>query len=179
MKRVTKRTNKRFDHRVLRGYTAAVILFAVLAWPSEGRSRTSIHACEVNDVHRLLDNWASALKQSWQPHGNPRLIVDKYATGAVLLPTCANGPAIGHAEIEDYFDHFLQNKPVVETFGHPAIGGDCNVAFASGLYIFKLNGGTNKEVRLPARYTYIFRRGLIMQHHSSLEPATPSAVCPH
>jgi hypothetical protein len=173
---------KRFHRLALRGCAAlAMILLGALAWPPEGRSKTPLRLCEVHNVQRLLDNWAAALKQSWQPPANPTLIVDKYAqNGAVLLPTCANGPLIGRVAIKGYFDDFLKKHPVVEGgFVHPNIGGDCNVAFASGLYTFKLNGGTAKETLLRARYTYIFRRGLIMQHHSSLEPDPPGAVCPH
>jgi hypothetical protein len=74
---------KRFDRTALYGCAAAILL-AVLAWPSAGWSRAHLQVCEVNDVQHLLDNWASALKQAWQPPGDPMLIVNKYAvTGAV------------------------------------------------------------------------------------------------
>jgi hypothetical protein len=65
----------------------------------------------------------------------------------------------------------------VVTFDKPIVGGVCGNAFASGLYSFKLNGGSGATLR--ARYTYAFqgRRGLIMQHHSSLEPRTPDQQC--
>jgi hypothetical protein len=87
---------------------------------------------------------------------------------------------IGRAEIKGYFDNFLKSKPVVEGgFVHPIIGGDCSIGFASGLYTFKLNGGTPQEQLLRARYTYVFRHELIMQHHSSLEPEPPGAACRH
>ena len=166
---------KRFDLKVLRGYaTTAVVLLAVLAWPSEGWSKTARHQCDVHPfVVRLLNNWATQLAAS-SPK-DPEPIVGTYAPDrpgppAVLLPTCANGPSIGHAAIEEYFvEHFLPNEPVVDGgFVDPAIGGDCELGFASGLYTFKLNGGTGPE--LLARYTFIFRHGLIAQHHSSLEP---------
>jgi len=179
-----KRAMKRFDPKVLRGYAAtAVILLAVLTWPSDGWSKTSRHGCDVNPfVVRLLNNWAAKLAASTPE--KPGSIVGTYAPDkpgplAVLLPTCANGPSIGHAAIEEYFvEHFLANKPVVVGgFVDPTIGSDCNVAFASGLYTFQLNGGTPKERLLRARYTYIFRRGLITQHHSSLEPDTPANTC--
>ena len=165
----------------LRGYAAVAILLATLAWPFEGWSRPRLQVCEVNRVQQLLDNWAGALKQAWQPPGDPMLIVNKYGPDAVLLPTCANGPLIGRAEIKkDYFDEFLKKHPVVEGgFVRPNIGGDCSVGFASGLYTFKLYGGTNKEVLLRARYTYVFRHDLIAQHHSSLEPDPPGTACPH
>jgi hypothetical protein len=102
--------------------------------------------------------------------------VNTYApVKGALVPTCANGPDIGHDAIKTYFESFLANKPTV-TFGNPTIGGDCAIAFASGLYSFKLGDGRE----LQARYTYVFQHGLIMQHHSSLQPQPPGAACaPH
>ena len=178
---------KRFDRKMLRGYAAtAVVLLAVLAWPSEGWSKTARHACDVNAfVKERLNNWAAKLAASSPTHPEP--IVGTYAPeaapplAAVLLPTCANGPAIGPVAIEDYFVvHFLPNKPIVEGgFPNPTIGGDCDVAFASGLYTFKLQAN-NPPKTLYARYTFIFRHGLIAQHHSSLEPEPRpgAAACP-
>ena len=164
---------KRFDLKVLGEYAAvALVLLAVLAWPSEGWSRGRLQVCEVHDVQRLLDNWAKKLSESTVT--NPEPVVGTYEpSGSVLLPTCANGPSIGHTDIRKYFvEHFLANKPVVKKWERSTIGGDCTVAFASGLYTFSLNGGTE----LRARYTYIFRHGLITQHHSSLEPES-GATC--
>jgi hypothetical protein len=135
---------------------AAVILLAVLAWPYEGWSRTTGRACNVDHVVKvLLRNWADTLERSWKDN-DPNLIVDKYQASAVLLPTCANGPMTGRAQIKGYFENFLKDKPVVAEIGEPSVGGDCNVPFGSGLYTFKLNGGAGAQLR--ARYTYIFRR---------------------
>jgi hypothetical protein len=174
---------KRFDRIVLGRYaSAAVILLAVLAWPSEGWSRTSRHACNVSEVVQvLLRNWADTLERSWKDN-NPDLIVGKYQANAVLLPTCANGPLIGRAQIKGYFENFLKDKPVVAEIGKPTVGGNCSEPFGSGLYTFKLNGGAGAQLR--ARYTYIFKQTgpaqwLVMQHHSSLEPVPPSACAPH
>src|ERR1700688_4009714 len=126
---------KRFDRIVLGRYaSAAVILLAVLAWPSEGWSKTTRHACNVSDVVQvLLRNWADTLERSWKDN-NPDLIVDKYQAGAVLLPTCANGPLIGRAQIKGYFENFLKDKPVVAEIGKPTVGGNCSEPFGSGLY---------------------------------------------
>jgi hypothetical protein len=177
---------KRFDRIVLRGYTA-VILFAVLAWPSEGWSRTTRRACDVKPVvMALLINWTKKLAESSSEKPEP--VVGTYEKErAVLLPTCANGPLIGHNQIKGYFEGFLKDQPRGEIDTQSAnISGDCEFAFASGLYTFKLNGGTGPH--LLARYTFIFQRStlgwLITQHHSSLEPVPrttgPGAGCaPH
>jgi hypothetical protein len=174
---------KRFDRIALRrSASATVFLLTVLAWPSEGWSKTTGRACNVTHVVKvLLRDWADTLERSWKDN-NPNLIVDKYQADAVLLPTCANGPMIGRTPIKSYFEDFLKNKPVVTEIGAPTVGGDCNVPFGSGLYTFKLNDGEGEQLR--ARYTYIFHRAgpeswLIMQHHSSLEPIPASACAPH
>jgi hypothetical protein len=145
---------KRFDRIALRRYTsAAVILLAVLAWPSKGWSKTTGRPCNVTHVVKvLLRNWADTLQRSWKDN-NPNLIVDKYQANAVLLPTCANGPLIGRAQIKGYFENFLKDKPVVAEIGEPTVGGDCNAPIGSGLYTFKLSGGAGAQLR--ARYTYL------------------------
>jgi hypothetical protein len=164
--------------------SAALALVAVLAWSSEGWSRTARYACDVNDwVSQGLDNWKQQLAKSTPQ--NPSPIVGTYdQKHAVLLPTCANGPLTSQSKpetITDYFKVFLKDTPVV-TFDKPTIGGICGNAFASGLYSFKLGGGGGSTLR--ARYTFVFggsrQRALIMQHHSSLEPRTPDQQCaPH
>src|SRR5712691_457564 len=124
----------RFDRIVLRGYTpTAVILFAVLAWPSEGWSRTARRACDVKPVvMALLTNWTRKLAESSSEKPEP--VVGTYEkVRAVLLPTCANGPLIGHNQIKDYFEGFLKDRPRGEIDTRAAnIGGDCEFAFASG-----------------------------------------------
>ena len=160
--------------------SAALALLAVTTWPSEGWSRTTRHACDVHRwVDERLDNWKNQLARSTPK--DPAPIVGTYdLRHAVLLPTCANGLLTSQSKpetITDYFKGFLKDTPVV-TFDEPIIGGVCGDAFASGLYSFKLNGGSGPTLR--ARYTYVFQgqRGLIMQHHSSLEPRTPDQQCP-
>jgi hypothetical protein len=163
--------------------SAAMVLLAVAAWPSEGWSRTYRHACDVNSwVDARLDNWKEQLARSTPKDPTP--IVRTYdGKHGVLLPTCANGPLTNESKpetITDYFKNFLKDTPVVE-FDKPIVGGVCGNAFASGLYSFTLNGGRGPKLR--ARYTFVFggniRRPLIMQHHSSLEPTTPDQKCAH
>jgi len=182
---------KRFDRVALRGSTSvalillAAILVAILAWPSAGWSKTAGRACRVQPgvVQALLENWADKLAQS--SPGDPSPVVDTYQDGAVLVPTCANGPYTGRAEITVYFKGFLANKPTaVFDMAGAKIGGDCHIAFASGLYSFTLHNGAVAPLPvLPARYTYVFEHNvggswLIAQHHSSLEPES-GAACPH
>jgi hypothetical protein len=161
--------------------SAALALLAVAAWSSEGWSRTTRHGCDVNGwVSERLENWKKQLTRSTPEDPTP--IVGTYdLRHAVLLPTCANGPLTNRSKpetITDYFKGFLKDRPVV-AFDKPIVGGVCGNAFASGLYSFKLNGGSGPTLR--ARYTFVFQGRVaeapIMQHHSSLEPRTPDQHC--
>jgi len=159
--------------------SAALALLVVAAWSSEGWSRTTRHACDVNGwVGERLDNWKKQLARSTPEDPTP--IVGTYDfRHAVLLPTCANGPLTNQFELTAYFKGFLKDRPVVY-FERSIVGGVCGNAFASGLYNFKLNGGSGPTLR--ARYTFVFRGPVAgaptMQHHSSLEPRTPDQQCP-
>ena len=55
----------------------------------------------------LFDTWNTALQT-----GDSDKVADLYAKDAVLLPTVSNEVRTDRAEIVDYFDHFLPNKPV-------------------------------------------------------------------
>lgn len=168
----------------------AALALAVLAGPSAGWSQVGPR-CSVQDpapfVKSLIQAWADALAAS-NP-GRPNPVVDKYAAGAILLPTCSKDAAIGTGPILTYFagtptaPGFLSYAPKVTKIDDPTAGGDCSTTvFGSGQYTFELN--VNGEVKtVPARYTYVFQRAtasrpwLITQHHSSLAPKT-DAACP-
>jgi hypothetical protein len=70
---------------------------------------------------------------------------------AILLPTVSNKVRHNHAEIEDYFVHFLAKGPRgaideanVQTFG--------NIAINSGVYTFSFQDGSAVQFRpLPCK----------------------------
>ena len=173
---------EQFDRVLLRGFACAtVIVLAALAWPSEGWSQMTKPACDIRAiVTEQLTNWTKKLAESSSQ--NPEPVVGTYEPrDAVLLPTCATGFRVGREQITLYFEKFLEDQPRGKIDPQAAkIGGDCEFPFASGNYLFTLNGGTGPEVR--ARYTFIFQRTdsgyLIAQHHSSLQPLVPEAKCP-
>jgi hypothetical protein len=158
---------------------AALAILAVTACSSEGWSRTARHARNVNTwVVERLDNWKQQLARSTPADPSP--IVGSYdRTHAVLLPTCADGP-LRPDTITDYFKHFLERRPVVVEFKKLTVGGVCGNAFVSGVYDFRLDGGSGPT--LQARFTYVFQGDIhgapIMQHHSSLAPDIPRQQCP-
>lgn len=166
----------------------AVLFLAGLAWPSEGWSRAPKRTCVTEgQVIGLLQEWTDKLQEAWRNNPvNPDIVVQTYARdgrGAILVPTCTNGPLIGTDAITGYFTKFLVNKPVAQIDARTRTIRiqDCNSAFAAGLYDFTLTGATGQP-RLAARYTYIYQRQSdrsvrIAHHHSSLQPES-SSRCP-
>ncbi len=111
--------------------------------------------------------WSTALQT-----GDPDNVVACYAPDAILLPTMSPKVCHNHAELRDYFVHFLSKSPVVRIIEQNIrIYGD--IAINSGLYTFSL-----KENRVRSdtagRFTFVYRKyddgWLIIEHHSSILP---------
>ena len=116
------------------------------------------------EISALFDQWNNALQT-----GDPKKVAALYETNAILLPTVSNKVRHNHAEIEDYFVHFLAKKPVgkideanIRTFG--------SVAINSGVYTFTFED----DSAVTARFTYVYRwtgqEWKIVEHHSSQMP---------
>ena len=125
------------------------------------------------EITTLFDNWNTALQK-----GDPKTLVDLYDQDAILLPTVSNIPRRTHAEIEDYFEHFMARHPVCTIdLRHVQIG--YNQAVVSGLYTFTFEGSDEK---IRARYTYTYRwngkEWKISSHHSSAMPEKPETNTP-
>jgi uncharacterized protein (TIGR02246 family) len=121
-------------------------------------------------IAALFDQWNAALAT-----GDPERVADRYCSDAVLLPTASGKIRTDRAQIVDYFEHFLKNKPqgtktatVVEVL-------DRNSAIDTGTYVFTLTGEDGTERRVDARYTYVYEKQggnwCIVNHHSSVKPA--------
>jgi uncharacterized protein (TIGR02246 family) len=115
----------------------------------------------------LFNKWNDALKT-----GNPKTVAALYADDAVLLPTVSNLARTNLAEIEDYFSHFLEKKPVGKIVQRNVKKG-CNKLTDAGIYSFSLTDKTGTK-DVPARYTFVyeFRNNgwKIVHHHSSVMP---------
>jgi uncharacterized protein (TIGR02246 family) len=118
------------------------------------------------DILRLFTEWNAALLS-----GKPDQVVKLYAADAILLPTFSNRVRHTHAEIRDYFAHFLKNGPSgrIDEGNVRIFGG---LAVNSGIYTFRLKRGPVKKVQ--ARFTFVYRwdggRWSIVEHHSSAMP---------
>ena len=120
------------------------------------------------EIAALFDRWNASLQT-----GDPHQVVANYAAHSILLPTVSNVPRLTPADKEDYFQHFLQNRPSGKIdLRFVDIG--CDTAVDAGLYTFTF-GSTGQVVH--ARYSFTYRwepgvngRWLITSHHSSALP---------
>jgi uncharacterized protein (TIGR02246 family) len=146
---------------------AGVLLTGCASNPSSAASaRTEVcKATSEQEVAALFDRWNQSLQT-----GDARKVVANYAEKSVLLATVSNTPRLNPAQKQDYFEHFLENKP----FGRidsRTIEIGCTTAVDAGLYTFTF-GRTGAVVK--ARYTYTYKwngsQWLITSHHSSAMP---------
>jgi len=118
-------------------------------------------------VEELFDAWNDALQT-----GDAKKVAAMYADDAVLLPTVSNLPRTTPAEIEDYFEHFLQKKPY-GIIKQRNVKQGCNKITDAGIYDFEVVSGGKKTV-VPARYTFVYEyrndEWKIVHHHSSMMP---------
>ncbi len=124
------------------------------------------------EVSRLFDVWNEALKSR-----DPARVTALYAPDAILLPTVSNAVRHNHAEIQDYFAHFLEKAPVGRIIeSNILVMGD--VAVHSGLYCFALSD-CGKRLTVPARFSFVYRKidgeWKIVEHHSSHMPEAEEA----
>ncbi|MER5835484.1 SgcJ/EcaC family oxidoreductase [Streptomyces sp. NPDC002130] len=140
---------------------------------ADAQSKGEKHAKPVTkaQVLGLFDRWNAALQT-----GDPNKVADLYAKDAVLLPTVSNQVRTDRAEIVDYFEHFLQNKPVGTKVESVVNVLDRDTVIDTGVYEFALTDHeTGVKSTVKARYTYAYEKQpngtwLIVNHHSSKMP---------
>jgi uncharacterized protein (TIGR02246 family) len=131
-------------------------------------SASHTESCKVTsdqEIAALFDRWNQSLQT-----GDPHKVVANYAERSILLPTISNKPRLTVADKEEYFHHFLQDRPSGKIdFRYIELG--CNSAVDAGLYTFTF-ARTGAVVK--ARYTYTYHwdgaQWLITSHHSSAMP---------
>ncbi|MFI6804202.1 SgcJ/EcaC family oxidoreductase [Streptomyces luteogriseus] len=138
---------------------------------SRGKGQKQAKPVTKAQVLGLFDRWNAALQT-----GDPKKVADLYAKDAVLLPTVSNQVRTDRAGIVDYFEHFLQNKPVGTKVESVVNVLDRDTVIDTGVYEFSLTDhGTGEKSTVKARYTYAYEkqpngRWLIVNHHSSKMP---------
>ncbi len=131
---------------------------------ASARTETCRQASE-QEIANLFDRWNESLQT-----GDAQKVVANYAERSVLLPTVSNTARLTPDQKEDYFHHFLENRPFGKIDSR-SIMIDCNTAIDAGLYTFTFN---KTGVVVSARYTYTYKwngmQWLITSHHSSAMP---------
>ena len=133
-----------------------------------GQQTTRIEFCKVTseqEIASLFDRWNASLQT-----GDPHKVVANYAIKSTLLPTVSNQPRLTPEEKEDYFHHFLENKPSGK-IDLSIIELGCNTAVDAGLYTFTF---AKTGAVVSGRYSFTYRwdgsEWLITSHHSSAMP---------
>jgi hypothetical protein len=158
--------------KLLSSLAAAVALVGCASTPQANpsseqqaaRSETCKPTSE-QEIASLLDRWNASLQT-----GDSHKVVANYAAKSILLPTVSNKPRLTAAEKDDYFHHFLENKPSGK-IDLRFIELGCNTAFDAGLYTFTF---AKTGASVSGRYSYTYRwngsEWLITSHHSSAMP---------
>jgi len=117
------------------------------------------------EIEALLDRWGESLQS-----GNAHKVMTHYAAKSVLLPLSSTKPRLTLDDKEDYYRHFLKDRPLVHVHSR-TIELDCNTAIDEGLYrfTFQKTGHT-----VNARYSIVYKwdglQWLITSDHSSVSP---------
>ncbi|HSV19157.1 MAG TPA: SgcJ/EcaC family oxidoreductase [Casimicrobiaceae bacterium] len=143
--------------------SAACVVFIAGSSQALARSETC-HATSEREIAGLFDRWNNSLQT-----GDPKKVVANYAAKSVLLPTVSNKPRLTPGEKEDYFVHFLENKPQGKIDSR-TIQIDCNTAFDAGVYTFTFKDGSQVNARYTYTYKWNGKQWLITSHHSSAMP---------
>jgi uncharacterized protein (TIGR02246 family) len=152
--------------KIFLGLSLVLMATGVIATASTQALARS-EACQAateKDIASLFDRWNGSLQT-----GDPKKVVANYAAKSILLPTVSNTPRLTPEAKEDYFAHFLENKPVGKIDSR-TIEIDCNTALDAGLYTFTFSDGSQVKARYTYTYKWNGKQWLITSHHSSAMP---------
>ncbi len=117
-----------------------------------------------HEISLLFNEWNLALQTR-----DPKTVAALYDSHAILLPTVSNKVRHNHAEIEDYFVHFLAKGPAGEIDEQNVRLFD-QLAINSGVYTFTFDDNSTVQARFTFVYRWQNNRWLIVEHHSSQMP---------
>ena len=148
----------------------ASALPTVDAPPSHVHQTVTQHAEECvetseEQIAALFDRWNGAIQT-----GDVHKVVATYAPISLLLPIASSRPRVTAVDKEDYFHHFLENRPVgrIDSRG---IEIDCNTAIDTGLYTFTFQKtGATVKARYTLTYKWDGEQWLITSDHASALP---------
>lgn len=130
-----------------------------------GARAESCKATSEAEIAALFERWNASLQT-----GDAHKVVANYATKSILLPTVSNHPRLTAEEKEDYFHHFLADRPSGK-IDLRFVDLACNTAIDAGLYTFTF---ARTGAVVSGRYSYSYHwngsEWLITSHHSSVMP---------
>ena len=153
---------------MLAGAVTLVAIGPVLPSTAAARSMRCAHA-----DRNAIDAQFNRFNDSWQT-GDPDKVTALFLPDAVLLATVSNKPRTTHAEIRDYFEHFLLSRPVAR-IDTSTVRINCNTATRVGTWTITLTDPkTHKKSDVRARYSFLYKfdkgQWWIKHLHSSLMP---------
>lgn len=165
------------SERALMLAAGAMTLFAVGSVspaPALARSMQCTRASQ-----NTIEAQFGRFNDSWQT-GDPDKVTSLFLPDAVLLATVSNKPRTTHAEIHDYFDHFLLSRPIAK-IDTSTIRLNCNTATRVGTWTITLTDPkTHKKSEVHARYSFVYKfddgQWWIEHLHSSLMPETGASA---
>jgi hypothetical protein len=146
-------------------------VFVLACWAACGATASAAgpQSATKAGIHAALMKWISALGSGQ----GEKPIVALYARNAILLATFAPKPLTTRAEIAAYFRQLTEKPGLAARVQSEKIDLFGNGAADTGLYTFRYRAN-GKEVHVPARFTFVYRRTakgwLIVSHHSSVVP---------
>ncbi|MEN3753905.1 SgcJ/EcaC family oxidoreductase [Mangrovibacter yixingensis] len=146
-----------------------IALFGLIASMSTvAAEKMDCVATDTTEIEARFTAWNAALQT-----GDAQQVAALYAEDAVLLPTVSNQVRLTNDQRVDYFEHFLESKPVGE-INQRTIRLGCNTAIDSGIYTFTFSDNTKIQARYTFTYDRVGNQWLISSHHSSAMPEKQS-----
>lgn len=139
------------------------LIAAAIAAEVSAKTETC-HPTSDKEIASLFDGWNAALAT-----GKPDIVVARYATKSILLPTVSNVPRLTPETRRDYFEMFLKSKPQGKIDSR-LIQIGCNSAIDAGIYTFTFGDGKKVQARFTYTYGWDGKQWLITSHHSSAMP---------
>lgn len=149
--------------RKMSGFIGSLLLISGSTWAT-ALPATDCVKVDKAEIEGLFDRWNESLKT-----GDAEKVADTYLTDAVLLPTVSNQVRLTDAERVDYFEHFLEKKPVGKIDSRTVRIG-CNKAIDVGTYTFTFADKTQVSARYTFTYAWNGNDWKISSHHSSGMP---------
>lgn len=116
----------------------------------------------------------------WLRHVNAHRVEEVcalYAPDAILLPTLSDVICDSPRQIREYFESFLGRRNLSATLTSCYVQQYSEVKIDSGIYQFEWEDLELDCIHSKtARFTFVIRNNLIVEHHSSMTPGAHKQV---